>query len=208
MSGHTVRGYFGILEDTLLGRWLPAWRKRRKRRLIGAAKFYFSDVGVVNRLARRGRVARGSELYGKAFENWVHHELAAFVAYTHYDGALTHWRLPSGVEVDFILGDMALAVEAKASAVIGRHHLRGLRSLRKEHDPRRRVVVCLEPRPRRTEDGISVLPAEAFARRLWNGDLVARTPPPATARPRADAAATAHAPPARPPPPPGHGRRP
>ena len=208
VSGHTVRGYFGILEDTLLGRWLPAWRKRRKRRLIRAAKFYFSDVGVVNRLARRGRVARGSELYGKAFENWVHHELAAFVAYTHYDGALTHWRLPSGVEVDFILGDMALAVEAKASPVIGQHHLRGLRSLAKEHDPRRRVVVCLEPRPRRTDDGISVLPAEAFARRLWNGDLVARTPPPATARPHADAAATAHAPPARLPPPPGRGRRP
>ena len=59
VSGHTVREHFGILEDTLLGRWLSAWRKRRKRRLIGAAKFYFSDVGVVNRLARRGRVLRG-----------------------------------------------------------------------------------------------------------------------------------------------------
>ena len=28
VSGHTVRGYFGILEDTLLGRWLPAFRRR------------------------------------------------------------------------------------------------------------------------------------------------------------------------------------
>ncbi|MCY4572487.1 MAG: AAA family ATPase [Gemmatimonadetes bacterium] len=172
VSSQGVRNYFGILEDTLLGRWLPAWRKRRKRRLIGAAKFYFSDVGVVNRLARRGTVERGSELYGKAFENWVHHELAAFVAYTDFDGALTHWRLPSGVEVDFVLGDMALAVEAKASAVIGRHHLKGLRSLATEHDVGRRAIVCLEPRARRTEDGIEVLPAPTFVRRLWGGELM------------------------------------
>ena len=88
VSSPTVKGYFGILEDTLLGRWLPAWRERRKRRLIGAPKFYFADAGVVNRLARRGTVHRGSELYGKAFENWVHHELAAFVAYTDLDAEL------------------------------------------------------------------------------------------------------------------------
>ena len=173
VSSQAVKNYFGILEDTLLGRWLPAWRKRRKRRLIGAAKFYFSDVGVVNRLARRGRLERGSELYGKAFENWVHHELAAFVAYTGFDGGLTHWRLPSGVEVDFVLGEMELAVEAKASAVIGRHHLKGLRSLATEHDVGGRVIVCLEPRARRTADGIEVLPAGAFARRLWGGELTA-----------------------------------
>ncbi|MDE2653881.1 MAG: AAA family ATPase [Gemmatimonadota bacterium] len=171
VSSQAVRNYFGILEDTLLGRWLPAWRKRRKRRLSGAAKFYFSDVGVVNRLARRGTVERGSELYGKAFENWVHHELAAFVAYTEFDGDLTHWRLPSGVEVDFVLGDMTLAVEAKATAVIGRHHLKGLRSLATEHAVLRRVIVCLETKARRTEDGIEVLPAASFVRKLWRGEL-------------------------------------
>ena len=172
VSSRTVRSYFDILEDTQLGRWVPAWRKRRKRRLTGSAKFYFSDVGVVNRLARRGRLERRSELYGKAFENWVHHEIAAWVAYTEFDGELTHWRLPSGVEVDFVLGDMRLAVEAKATPMIGRHHLKGLRSLAQEHNARRRVIVCLEARPRRTRDGIDVLPAATFVRRLWKGDLV------------------------------------
>jgi predicted AAA+ superfamily ATPase len=56
VSGHTVRSYFEILEDTLLERWLPAYRKRPKRRVIGAPKFSFADVGVVNRLARRGEL--------------------------------------------------------------------------------------------------------------------------------------------------------
>ncbi len=173
VSGPTAKGYFGILEDTLLGRWLPAYRRRRKRRVIIAPKFYFADVGVVNRLARRGEMSPGSELYGKAFENWVFHELGAFVSYQEVDADLSYWRLPSGIEVDFVLGDMDVAIEAKSSARVTRNHLRGLRTLIDEHpDVRRRIVVCLEPRARRTEDGIDILPATMFAQRLWAGELV------------------------------------
>ena len=172
VSSPTAKGYFGILEDTLLGKWLPAYRKRRKRRVIGAPKFYFADVGVVNRLARRGELSPGSQLYGKAFENWVFQELSAFVSYRDVDADLSHWRLPSGIEVDFILGDMDIAVEAKSSARVTRNHLKGLRTLADEHpDVRRRIVVCLEPRARRTEDGIDILPATMFARRLWDGEV-------------------------------------
>ena len=172
VSSNTVKGYFRILEDTLLGRSLPAWRKRPKRRTIGAPKFYFADVGVVNRLARRGDLVPGSELYGLAFENWVFHELSAFIDYREWDGELAYWRLAGGTEVDFVLGDMQVAVEAKASARITRDHLKGLRSLVLDHpEVGRRVVACLEPRPRRTEDGIDILPAEVFVRRLWDGKL-------------------------------------
>jgi predicted AAA+ superfamily ATPase len=172
VSSHTTKSHFEILEDTLLGRWLPAYRKRPKRRVIRAPKFYFIDVGVVNRLARRGELSPGSELYGKAFENWVFHELSAFVSYREFDGELSYWRLASGVEVDFVLGDMQLAIEAKSSTRITRDHLKGLRSLVEDH-PRveRRIVVCREPRARKTDDGIEILPAATFVRRLWNGDL-------------------------------------
>ena len=172
VSSQTAKAYFGILEDSLLGRWLPAYRKRRKRRLIQAPKFYFADVGVVNRLARRGNLAPGSELYGKAFENWVFHELSTCRAYREWDLELSYWRLAGGTEVDFVLGDMRLVVEAKASARITSNHLKGLRSLAEEHPlVGQRIVVCLEPRPRRTDDGIDILPARAFVERLWRGEL-------------------------------------
>ena len=172
VSSHTTKSHFQILEDTLLGRWLPAYRRRPKRRVIGSPKFYFVDVGVVNRLARRGELLPGSELYGKAFENWVFHELSAFVSYREVDGALSYWRLASGIEVDFVIGDMQVAVEAKSSSRITRDHLKGLRSLVEDH-PRvkRRIVVCREPRARKTDDGIEILPAVTFVRRLWNGEL-------------------------------------
>ncbi len=173
VSQHTVKNYFQVLADMLLARWVPSYRARPKRRVIQAPKFYFSDVGIVNRLARRGSLAPGSELFGRAFENWVCHELSAWISYREFDGQLSYWRLAGGTEVDFVVGDMQLAVEAKASRNIGSRHLRGLRSISRDHPGiPRRVIVCLEPRVRRTSDGIDILPAEDFARRLWHDGLL------------------------------------
>jgi predicted AAA+ superfamily ATPase len=173
VSSHTIQGYFQILEDTLLGRWLLAYTKRPKRRVIAAPKFYFADVGVVNFLARRGELRPGSELYGKAFENWVFHELCAFSAYTEAFARLSYWRLASGIEVDFIVNDMQLAIEAKAAARVTLDHLKGLRALAQDQ-PRikRRVVVCLESSMRQTNDGILILPAKEFCDQLASGNLV------------------------------------
>lgn len=170
VSNPTAKAYYGILEDTLLGRWLPAWRKRPKRRVARTPKFYFSDVGVVNRLARRGELMPGSELFGKAFENWLFHELSAYLAYARSEERLSYWRLSGGTEVDFIIGDMRVAIEAKAAVRVGSRHLKGLRMLAQDHpEVRRRLVVCLEPRAMKTDDGIEILPVRHFLDELWDG---------------------------------------
>ncbi len=169
----TVKAYFEILEDTLLGRWLPAYRKRPKRRVIAAPKFYFTDVGVANSLGLRGELRPGSELFGKAFENWVHHELSAYRSYSERTWSLSYWRLASGLEVDFILGDMRVAIEVKASRKITTAHLKGIRTLRDDHpEVARRIVVCLETPSRRTPDGIEILSVEDFIDELWDHRLV------------------------------------
>jgi uncharacterized protein len=172
VSSHTIKGYFQILEDTLLGRWLPGYKKRPKRRIIAAPKFYFSDLGVVNYLAKRGDLQPGAELYGKAFENWVFHELSAHNAYSNRFAKLSYWRLASGIEVDFIVNDMRLAIEAKATAKVTADHLKGMRTLAQDH-PRlkHRIVVCLERNIRRTDDGILILSPAEFRDRLSAGDL-------------------------------------
>lgn len=172
VSSPTVKNHFEILDDTLLGRWLPAYRRRQKRRVIRAPKFYFYDVGIVNRLARRGVLAPGTDTYGKAFENWVFHELSAYISYNEIDLSLSFWRLPSGIEVDFLLGDVTFAVESKSSRRITDGDLKGLRTLIEEHPQvRQRVLVCMEERARRTPDGIYILPADTFVERLWSGEL-------------------------------------
>ena len=173
VSAPTVKGYFEILVDTLLGTWLPAYRRRAKRRTVKSPKFYFADVGIVNRLARRGTVIAGSEQFGKAFENWVHHEISAFISYRNIDAKLTYWGLTSQTEVDFLLDDLSIAIEAKSSENITRQHLKGLRSIAVEYpEIAQRVVVCRERRPRLTEDGILILPVEHFVERLWSGELI------------------------------------
>jgi predicted AAA+ superfamily ATPase len=172
VSRETVSGYFEILEDTLIGYLLPSYRKRPKRRVVSADKFYFSDVGVANFLARRGEVVPGSELYGKAFENWVLHELRCYDSYKERFAGFSYWRLSSGIEVDFIINDLECAIECKSSASVHDKHLKGLRELTKEHPSvKRRILLSQEPLPRRTADGIEILNIPSFLEELWEGRL-------------------------------------
>jgi len=83
------------------------------------------------------------------------------------------WGLTTGVEVDFVIDDMACAIEAKASRAVNADHLKGLREVVCDYPKlRKRVVVSLDPRPRVTEDGIEILPYAEFTQRLWAGDLL------------------------------------
>lgn len=173
VSAPTVREYFQILVDTLLGRYLPAFAKRPKRRVILARKFYFADVGVVNALAKRGRLEPGSELFGKALESWIFHELTTYLSYSGSERELAYWRLPSGLEVDFLCDDLSVAIEVKGTAHATSEHFKGLRALKEDQRTvGRRILACLEPRPRRTEDGIDVLPVTELLDRLWTGDVL------------------------------------
>lgn len=172
VSPYAAKEYFQVLGDTLLGTFLPAYRKRPKRRVVQTPKFYFADVGVVNHLARRGTLAPGTELIGAAFENWVFHELSAYRAYRNPGMQLAFWRLAGGTEVDFVVDDFRLALEAKATRRVHSDHLKGLREVAVDHRVQRRAVVSLDERPRRTDEGIDVLPWRTFTAQLWAGDLI------------------------------------
>ena len=172
VSGKTVREYYQILVDTLLGRFLPSYTHRPKRRVIQSPKFYFADVGVVNHLARRGRLEPGGELFGKALESYVFHELTAYLEYRDRRMGLSYWRLTSGIEVDFVVGEMALALEVKATQRAGGRHFSGLQAIREDQPGvGRRILVCLEARRRLRSDGIEVMPVQEFLARLWADEL-------------------------------------
>lgn len=174
VSAYTVRGYFEVLEDSLHCRWLDPYRKEPKSGESKSAKFYFTDVGLVNSLARRGsHISVGSSDFGKAFENWVCHELAAYLDYHTKDSRVKHlayWKL--GHEVDFIVGGR-VAIEAKSAERLERKDFTGLRKLAERHPHiAERIIVCRQPYPSKTEDGILVLPYADFADRLWSGELI------------------------------------
>ena len=169
VSAPTVRGYFDVLCDTLLGNFCQAFQKRPSRRIAVSPKFYFADVAVVNYLCKRGKIQPGSELYGKAFENWLYHELLAAYQYRNRDPEITFWRTTTQTEVDFILGDGEIAIEAKSTKEVRSDHLKPLREFAKDHPQvKRRIVVSRDKFPRKTEDNIEVLPYAHFVEELWN----------------------------------------
>ena len=162
----TVEGYFKILEDTLIGFQVPAFRKTTKRKAIARSKHYFFDIGVVNNLAKRGKVEYKSELFGKTFEHFIALELRAFLSYKRIDEPLQYWRSTSKFEVDFIIGD-SLAIEVKGSDNISNKHLKGLRALKEEGLIKDYCVVSLDSNKRITEDGITIWPYLEFLDWLW-----------------------------------------
>jgi predicted AAA+ superfamily ATPase len=170
VSAKAVRNYFQILEDTLLGFRVPPWRKKKKRRLIETEKFYLFDVGVTNYLARRApRI--GTPEFGKSFEQYILMELKAYQAYRNPELDIRYWRTSSGFEVDFILGNMNVAIEVKGSEKIHSGHTKGLKALLEEQTIDMAIIVSLEKQPRKLDPSIEVLPWRVFLETLWSGGL-------------------------------------
>ncbi len=165
----TVREYFQILEDTMLGHQLPAYQKTVKRKPVATSKFFFFDVGVANVLLRRSEIQPGSESFGRALEHLVFLEVRARLDYQRIDQPLCYWRSRSRLEVDFVVGDH-LAIEVKSKARITRRDLSGLRALSEEIPLERKIVVCTEARRRRDAD-VEILPVEDFLTDLWQGKI-------------------------------------
>ncbi len=113
----TVQGYFSIIEDTLLGWYLPAWRKRVKVKEVAHAKFYLFDCGVQRALAGLHRDKPSSHEAGTLFETFILNEFRALNSWRSLGGQFYYWRTPSGNEVDLIWrrGNRAAGFEIKSS---------------------------------------------------------------------------------------------
>lgn len=166
----TVNAYFDILEDTLMGYRIPAFRKVMKRRLMQAPKFYYFDIGVANHLLHRKELVRGSADYGHAFEHLVIQEIYAWLHYTHSEETLSYWRTYTGIEVDAIIGDARVAIEIKSAEEIQPRHLKGLKAFAEEHPESRKILVSLD-KFSRTIDGIECLYVMDFFNMLWSNGL-------------------------------------
>ncbi len=171
VSAITIKEYFQILEDTLIAYFIPVYQKKPKRRVIKAPKFYFFDLGIVNHLLHRGKIEKGSELFGHAFESFIFQELMAHKHYSGLEYLISYWRTASQLEVDFILGNNEVAIEVKSSSKISNKHVSGLKAFMEEYEVKKAIVVCTEPMAR-ISDGIHILPWKDFLEQLWRGDVI------------------------------------
>ena len=166
----SIREYYRILEDTLVGYLLPVWSKSLKRKSISTAKFYFFDIGVRNTIMGIKHLDKHSDLYGGAFEHFIGMELRAYLSYNRKKMPLTYWQTVSQHEVDFIIGD-DIAVEVKCSDNIQAKHLKGLKALMEEGFCKKYYCVCFDNN-HRMHGEIEIIHWELFLKKLWGGLIV------------------------------------
>lgn len=171
----TIKGYFDILEDSLVGYRLPPFSQKAKRDIIfKAPKFYFFDVGLAKALKRNMPLSQCINNQGQLLESYIFQELNAYRLLQQGKKALHFWRTTTGLEVDFILNH-TIAIEVKLSSNIHTSHLKGLVAFAEEHHPKELIVVCNEETPRLISYkgfNIKILNVQSFLERLWNHEFI------------------------------------
>ena len=170
VSAPTIKEYFSILEETLIGYLVPAFTEKVKRRVVQSPRFYYFDTGLTNHLLKRGEVRPGSPEFGHSFEHLIILELLAYIGYSGQLDQLSYWRTTSGYEVDAVIGPARVAIEIKSSEEVQSRHLKGLRAFSEEFPDARLIVVSLDKRSRMA-NGVEIYPATEFLTMLWGGKL-------------------------------------
>lgn len=169
LSANTIREYFSLLDDTLIGFQLPPWGNAKKRKSIAKAKHYLFDCGVIHALSGTKNVDRNSDLYGTCFEHFIINEVRAYNAYQSKRWELSFWRTDHGQEVDLIIND-SVAIEIKSTKKPATKMQRSLELIAEEADWQARILVCQDPIAKTFENGVQQLPWTEFLQKLWDGN--------------------------------------
>lgn len=156
VAASTVKEYFGILEDTLLGSFL--WPVHHSERKKARPKFYFFDTGVVRALQNQLVDNPTPRERGLLFETWFIGELRRRRDYGRRPHEFGFYR-ERDVEVDLVISDGAgprLGMELKSGTAEASS--RAIELFKKRFPGAPIVVASLvDTRPRKTQ-GIDVLP--------------------------------------------------
>ncbi len=167
----TVKEYFQILEDTLIGKQVVPFRHTEKRKAMSASKFYFFDVGIVNGLLGRKELAEGTSEFGVALEQLMFQELRAYISYYRKEFKLEYWRSVDKSEVDFVVYESLkklIAIEVKTSKKPRAKDYSGLTKLEDEFPNTRKIVVCLSTHSFIEDNGVEIYHINDFLNQLWS----------------------------------------
>jgi len=118
----TVQSYFQILEDTLVGFFLPAFHQSLRKSTQQQPKFYLFDLGIKKALEQslQQKVLPRTSAYGQAFEHFIVCECQRLNNYYRKDFSLSHYQTSAGGEIDLVLkrGRQIFAIEIKSTSSI------------------------------------------------------------------------------------------
>jgi uncharacterized protein len=172
VDSKTVKGYFQILCDTLMGSLLLPFKQRPKRNvLVETPKFYLFDVGVAGFIEKRSIPDGAGREFGRAFEHFIFMEIAAYRSYSKKDFDISYWRTPQGHEVDFVINEGAIAIEVKGKKSVDDADLKNMHVFNGDYRPKKSIIVSNERSARKTGTA-EIVPWRDFLDRMWAGEIV------------------------------------
>ena len=146
ITENTVRDYFSILEDTMLGYFLEPFQHSFRKRLSQKPKFYFFDRGLVRALSRTLSVPLlpHTNAYGEAFEHFIITQILALCAYHRLEYRLNYLRTKDDAEIDLLVerpGKPLLCIEIKSNNLITEKDLSSFQRL--TQDLPNSEAICL-----------------------------------------------------------------
>ena len=167
-----VKGYFRILQELLIGYFVPPFTKRAKRRLTSHPKFYYFDPGVYRAIRPRGPYDVIDELGGVALETLMFQQLYAMDDLEKWGYKIYYFRTASQVEVDFVLyGEKGIVgIEVKLSDHFNESMIKGLKNFSQDY-PEAKLYLVYMGKEKLYVDGVSVVPASEFLTEMgkWIG---------------------------------------
>jgi len=171
VSSVTVKDYFQILQDTLLGFMLNPYTKKIKRTPIESSKFYFFDMGITRALRRMLVIQEGSVEFGHFFEHFILMEVRAYLSYFNRHKNSYFWRTHCGKEVDLVIGEAEWAIEIKTSKHNSMKEFKGLLAFGEEFPSSKLIAITFDDSKRLIDNKIEVFPWQEFLKLLWNNQL-------------------------------------
>lgn len=177
----TVDIYFSILEDTLVGHFLPAYSAQLKVQEQEHPKFYWFDGGVARAAAGLLGENLDGDWLGRSLETFIFHELRSYNSYFKKFKGLFYYRTKSGVEVDFIIETKKkssnhpaeiILIEVKYSKKWKGEYEQGMRSVIESKKIKIKHAIGLYMGDFPLDRGeIQIFPVNDFVKRLNNGEF-------------------------------------
>ncbi len=146
VSDKTIKSYYSILEDTLIGFFLEPYHDSFRKRLSHQPKFYLFDTGITRALAflTDVKLERRTNALGNAFEHFIILECVRLASYHRLQFKFSYLRTQNDVEIDLIVerpGKPLLCIEIKSSEEINREKISSFISITK--DIKNCEAVCI-----------------------------------------------------------------
>ncbi len=136
VNDKTVKEYFYLLEDTLIGFFLEPYHDSFRKRLSAKPKFYFFDTGICRALARQLTLPLqpSTSNYGEVFEQFIINECYKLATYFYPEYKFSYLRTKDEAEIDLIVdrpGLPLLFIEIKSKDTVSPHESQSLSTISK-----------------------------------------------------------------------------